>query len=50
MNPRAARRFVAYNRVSTDREGRSGLGLEAQQKAVTDYLNGRPWELVGEFI
>ena len=42
-------RFVAYFRVSTDRQGRSGLGLDAQQKAVTDYLNGGNWELVGQF-
>ena len=42
-------RFVAYYRVSTAEQGRSGLGLEAQQAAVQDYLNGGTWELVGEF-
>jgi DNA invertase Pin-like site-specific DNA recombinase len=50
VNARVTRRFVAYYRVSTDRQGRSGLGLEAQQKAVMDFLNGGAWELVGEFI
>lgn len=34
-------RFVAYFRVSTDRQGRSGLGLEAQQEAVSRFINGR---------
>lgn len=40
---------VAYYRVSTEQQGRSGLGLEAQEKAVLDYLNGRQWQLVAAF-
>ena len=43
-------RFVSYLRVSTDRQGRSGLGLEAQRKAVSDYLDGGDWELIEEYI
>src|SRR5262245_19196985 len=42
-------RFIAYYRVSTDKQGRSGLRLGAQRKAVIDYLDGGKWTLLDEF-
>ncbi|WP_300295959.1 recombinase family protein [Ferrovibrio sp.] len=42
-------KFVAYYRVSTDRQGRSGLGLEAQREAVRQYLADRGWPPIAEF-
>jgi DNA invertase Pin-like site-specific DNA recombinase len=46
----AAGRFISYLRVSTAGQGRSGLGIEGQRQAVTDYLNGGRWELLAEFV
>jgi DNA invertase Pin-like site-specific DNA recombinase len=41
--------YVAYYRVSTQKQGQSGLGLEAQKSSVLSYLNGGSWELLQEF-
>jgi DNA invertase Pin-like site-specific DNA recombinase len=44
------RRFISYCRVSTDQQGRSGLGLEAQQSAVAQHVAGVGGRIVGEFV
>jgi DNA invertase Pin-like site-specific DNA recombinase len=42
-------RFIAYYRVSTAQQGRSGLGLEGQRAAVAAFLNGGHWRLLAEY-
>lgn len=45
----AANRFIAYYRVSTKRQGQSGLGLEAQKAAVEQYLGSFSSNLIRSF-
>lgn len=43
-------KFIGYLRVSTQKQGQSGLGIESQRKAVEDYLNGGRLELLAEYV
>ena len=43
-------KFVSYLRVSTDKQGQTGYGVDAQRAAVASYLNGGDWQLLGEFV
>lgn len=42
-------RYIAYYRVSTDKQGRSGLGLEAQQAYVQRFLHTAQGALLAEY-
>jgi DNA invertase Pin-like site-specific DNA recombinase len=45
-----SRRVIAYYRVSTERQGRSGLGLAAQREAVTRFAEGECLTVAAEFV
>ncbi|MBT0666278.1 recombinase family protein [Geobacter pelophilus] len=42
-------KYIAYYRVSSQKQGKSGLGLEAQKKMVADFIAANNGELVGEY-
>ena len=42
--------FISYLRVSTTKQGISGLGIEGQREAVRVFLNGGRWRIVEEFV
>jgi DNA invertase Pin-like site-specific DNA recombinase len=42
-------KFIAYYRVSTDKQGKSGLGLESQRQAVVNFIYGNGNQVVAEF-
>lgn len=53
MTPTAAKtakKIVAYYRVSTKKQSESGLGLEGQQAAVSDYTNQHDGNLIAEYV
>ena len=43
-------KYISYLRVSTAKQGESGLGVEAQRAAVENWLNGGNWELIEEVV
>jgi DNA invertase Pin-like site-specific DNA recombinase len=43
------KKYVSYLRVSTRKQGDSGLGLEAQRETILQFLDGGQWDLLKEF-
>ena len=42
-------KYVHYYRVSTRKQEESGLGLDAQHRAIADYTTRKPGEVIGEY-
>ena len=50
MATTTAPKFVSYVRVSTDEQGKSGLGIEAQQHAIRQFIDNEQGVVVREFV
>lgn len=48
MTPETTR-FICYYRVSTEEQGESGLGLEAQKETVRNFLGSNGWTILDEY-
>jgi DNA invertase Pin-like site-specific DNA recombinase len=46
----ATGKYISYLRVSTAKQGASGLSIEAQRATVEAYLNGGRWTLISELV
>lgn len=42
--------YVTYLRVSTDKQGRDGLGIDAQRSALAGFIASRPGRILTEFV
>lgn len=43
-------RYISYLRVSTQKQGSDGLGIDAQRRSINDFLNGGEWKILDEFV
>ena len=50
MNTTGTRQVVSYLRVSTDRQGKSGLGLGAQRAAVAAFAEANGFDIIREHV
>jgi DNA invertase Pin-like site-specific DNA recombinase len=48
LNP--ARKIVSYLRVSTDKQGRDGLGVEAQRAAIAQFAEAEGQTVIAELV
>lgn len=44
------KRALSYARVSTDKQGEGGLGIESQQNAVRAYIDAHGWAIAGTYV